>query len=954
MVDHMRFDRPRLSTATASATRRDCGRARNLAAGCTVTGRWWWVAGSHGRVRAFRSDGRSVLCMRLLERASCLAASVVAMLIATACSPYRQIEQTFAHLPEPISLRDFLEAERRYGELDEARWLEIEALHEAYLEQYGLWRARTADALAAALRRRSWEEIEDDPQALLVLERRASGGMADLAGLDEAMFAEVQAVVDGSPWQADGGGDPDEALRLLRARRAMARWLAVIEGGGGRPRDLRRWLESQHWLEQFEFDSSDAAAVAYEEASRPILERLARAEWSLPRRIAEIRAIDEAVEDPESEPRNVEARIAEAREPVAQALQDLLALQEETVRRIAGGLPPTLGVVLEARFLEDTVGGGEVAGDLDALVARMANAIVDESTSPEAIFSSQSQPDPSSSQSEDGAAAMGLLLVLAADPADRVSAREREILLGEGLAIYRQRASILQRTLDAQRAASRPGALAGGSSSDRVRNEVRAPGDSAAAALGMEMAGFIERTFEPERLAELFGATRQALRSTRPAASKPAAQAEGLAGLAASELDRFDRSIDVPPSSPNAEGLRDEDGWRWIAERLSERCTLDQDAQAVLEQLFEADILARRTLVEAVEQRLQEAVAPALEELKAIESQIEAAREAEGGPPRLLPEQAQAVRAVIARHRRPAFAAFERMLAEVEAFDLEAIERLSDALPQPSLGSALPLLRLAVAERLGQALSGEVIDQRDVLGGARISTALLLLALPLTPEELADLAPLVSEAEGSIRAAIVAQRRAALEFAAGMIERELLKTVWSEPKWPRREIAAVLVAAEGVQHAQGELLRAAEQRFPEAAPMLREAELEAMWPGVWDSDRELEKMLASLCRGDARVAAWGEGRSRFAETASASLAGRVRPTPSPFAGAGTSSSATALRLRVDPALHAASVAHRENLFRTARRVSRLLASEDAARGDLVLESALAHPVGNLDGNRLWE
>ena len=245
-----------------------------------------------------------------------LAGAILAVLVIAGCRAYRPIELAFTRLPGPISSREILEAEVRFGPLEPDLWAAIDAAEADYLDVYRRWRADSSASIARLLRGRPWTVASQDPRTLLQMEGRARQALAELVVIDEEFWATLEAIVAGGAWASI---DPEvrgvDPMSWLRTRRAMERWLAVVESGGGRPPDLRRRLEPDA-PRVFLPPAEERIASDFERRMVPVLERLANAEWSLLRRerllAAEEPAPPEGIEDAAVEAIEMD-RVARAR-----------------------------------------------------------------------------------------------------------------------------------------------------------------------------------------------------------------------------------------------------------------------------------------------------------------------------------------------------------------------------------------------------------------------------------------------------------------------------------------------------------------------------------------------------------------------------------------------------------------------------------------------------------------
>lgn len=904
------------------------------------------------------------------------------MLFGCGGTRYRPIEPAFDRLPEPLSIRDLVEAEDRFGRLDPARWAPIEAIHAEHLDAYAAWRRRSLESLRATMRGRSWKEVEQDPEALARLERRARANLAALEALEEGFLSALREALAGTAWDGSAPGASFDAIAFLRTRRALARWLAIIESGGGRPRDLRAWIDRQRWLDRFGEAAAEieASIERSERSSAAILERLAIAEWSLPRRAAELAAAatdrlpqasreapsDDAAEsgtdtagpdvlgDPQSDPEpssDPEAIVAEARAPVAQALQELLALQERTIREIASRLPDPAGLVLESAFLAELL-GGDVRGAVSGPGPREATIAM--ALARELDGDDQNPPD--------GSALVAGLLALRGESRSVLSPQEQARLGDEARRFLERRLALLRRLLEQRRAASRPGTLAGGARSDDRRGEASREVLDALAALGGDMAAWLAQEFDRARLAELLRrewsdwpvelvvplpeGDARVEREVDRLAEAGAGRSRGR-GL----LGRFDRPIEAPALETGPRGLPDEDGAAWIAGRVCSICGLDDADSSLLVQVFEADRERRGRILEEGEARIERRARTAIEALQAIGARFEDLTAEDGSPD---PASIEAARDVVARHASPIAADFERMILEMEACHLGTIEGLRAALPLECIERCVPLLRLAVAEGLWQSIAGDRPARGEVATGFGLSIARMALALPLEPEEFAVCGGLAAERTAGIRAALVGEHGAAIAAAISMLEREMKLASPSSPGKPGPEVARLLAARRSSLLAQWDFLQSIESAWPEAAAVLRETAMSLRWEGMWDDTAAIAESAADLVLTDSSLAAWAGWRATCVEALTPELFAKPAAAPSAIGRGVDWSDSIGELLRSDPDLHAAMAARREGLFRAARRIAADGEASDPRRALALRAMVIAHPVGDLDGDRIWE
>ncbi len=907
-------------------------------------------------------------------RALPIAAALLWVLVGCGGPGYRPIEPAFDRLPEPISMRDLVEAEERFGRLDESRWARIEAIHDEYILAYADWRRRSLAQLRATMRGRSWVEVESDPETLTRLERRALANMAALEAIDEGFLAALEDAIAASAWDPPASGPSDDAIAFLRTRRAMARWLAIIEAGGGRPRDLRTWIDRQRRLDRFgesAVEAIDAIVARSERDAIPILRRLAVAEWSLPRRAAAIaaqapdrgRGDDFAPKDPpregqvqesdpesdlefepatdEATPPDPEAIAAKARVEVATALQELLSLQERTIREIASLLPDPAGLVLESEFLADLLQVDRRAGiDGDPAIDEIvAMAIARE------VVGSESEPP-------NGSALLAELVALSRELRGALSPQEQARLVEETRPLLERRAALLRRLLEVRRSVSVPGTAAGGTRSDDRRAAASREVFEALEALGVESAGWLDRGLDRRRLEALL--RREAARPSVGSVVEFGPGPDEVPPARANSqemLGRFDRPLEVPPLEGGPLGLQGEKALAWLARRIGAICGLDDTDAGLLMQVVEADRERRERLREEGEARIERRGREAIAELEVFAARLEAPA-GEGGQPD--PAVVMAAREVIARHAAPLAADFERLVLEMEACHAETIEGLRAALPIECVERCAPILRLAIAESLWQSISTDRPAGRDVTTGAGLSIARIMLALPLDAEEVAVCGELAEEATSRIREALRSEHAAAIAAWIALLERELKLAPPTSPGKPRRE-ATRLVAARGASlAAQLDLMESIESEWPEASASMREGAMQLRWDGLWDDTALIARSVAGLVLTDAALAAWTAWRSACAEALARDLLAKPAAASSAIGlGADPAGSVRSL-LHRDPELHAATTARREGLLKAARRIAAEAGSTELGRAEALRAIVIAHPSGNLDGDRIWE
>lgn len=899
---------------------------------------------------------------------------LLAMLVGCGGPGYRPIEPAFDRLPEPISIRDLVEAEVRFGRLDESRWAPIEVLHDEYLLAYADWRRRSLDALRATTRGRSWSEIESDPETLRRLERRALANMAALESIDAGFLSELEEIVAGSAWGTSSPESVADATGFLRTRRAMARSLAIIGAGGGRPRDLRTWIARQRWLDGTGAEVAEeieAIVARSEREAVPILRRLALAEWSLPRRAAEIAAeandllhpdevalnepqgegqVQESVEEPDLEfepaadgasPSDPEAIAAEARAEVAIGLQELLSLQERSIRQIAAVMPDPAGLVLESEFLADLLQvdrRAEIDGQ-PAIDEIVATAIARE------VVGSESEPP-------NGSALLAELAALPGGSRAGLSPQEQARLVEEARPLLERRAALLRRLLEARRAASVPGTAAGGARSEDRRATASREAVEALEALGVESAAWLERSLDRRRLEELL--RREAARPSvgsvvefgpRPDEVPPArVTSQGMLG-------RFDRPLEVPSLEGGPPGLQGEKAFAWLARRVGAICGLDDTDAGLLMQIVEADRERRERLREEGEARIERRGREAIAELEVLAARLKALGEASDQPD---PAVVAAAREVIARHAAPLAADFERLVLEMEACHVETIEGLRDALPIECVERCAPVLRLAIAESLWQSISTDRPAGRDVTTGAGLSIARIMLALPLDAEEAAVCGELAEQATARIRQALRSEHATAIAAWIALLEQELKLAPPPSRGKPRREVARLVAARGASLAAQFDLLDSIESEWPEASAAMRESAMQLRWDGLWDDTAIIATSVADLVLTDAALAAWMEWRSDCAEALAPALLAKPTAASSAIGLSPDPAGSIQSLLCRDPEWHSATTARREGLLKAARRIAADAESIEPGRAEALRAIVIAHPSGNLDGDRVWE
>lgn len=903
-----------------------------------------------------------------------IAAALLCLLVGCGGPGYRPIEPAFDRLPEPISFRDLVEAEERFGRLDESRWARIERIQDEYLAAYADWRRRSLDLLRATRRGRPWSEIESDPEALAKLERRALANLTALESIDAGFLAELEEIVAGSAWDEAAPQSSGDVVGFLRTRRAMARWLAIIDAGGGRPRDLRTWIDRQRGLDRFDEEAArsiEATVARSERDALPILRRLALAEWSLPRRAAAIAAEPsdrERLDDlaPTDSPRDVrvqasdqesdlefepasdgaaspdpEAIAAEARMPVAAELQDLLSLQQRAIREIASLLPGRAGLVLEAEFLAELLQvdrrtEGEGPTTIDEAVAK---AIARE------VVGSESEPP-------NGSPLLAGLVALSGEGRDALSSQEQALLEDGSLPLLERRVALLRRLLEVRRAASAPGTAAGGARSEERRDKASREVVEELRALGLESAAWLERNLGRRRLEDLLrrGVASPSVRSLVEFGQAPDEAPRGRA-MSEAMLGRFDRPLEVPPLESGPVGLQGERAIAWAARRIESICGLGDADAGLLMQVFEADRERRERLRQEGEARIQQRGREAIAELEVIAARLKTPA-GEGGQPD--PAVVMAARQVIARHAAPLEADFERLVLEMEACRVETIEGLRAALPIECVEHGASMLRLANAEGLWQSISTDRPAGREVATGAGLSMASIVLALPLEAEEVAVCGELAERATARIREALRSEHAAAIAVWIALLEREMNLAPPLSRGRPGREAARLVEARGASLAAQLDLMESIESEWPAASASLREAAMQLRWEGLWDDTASIARSAADLVMTDPSLAAWAEWRSTCADALPPELLAKPAAASSPIGLLGDPSGSIGSILRCDPELHAATSARREGLLKAARRIGVEAEPIDPRLARALRDSIAAHPSGNLDGTRIWE
>jgi len=846
---------------------------------------------------------------------------------------YRKVEPVFDHLPEPVSVLDFIELEKRHGRLDQARWEEIEAIHRNYLADYSAWRRRSIAGLQRALEGRVWSEARFDPDTIEDLERVAASNMKALAFLDDRSILQLEQALGDTPWR--------NAIEHLRIRRAMARWLAIVEAGGGMPQDLRRWVEGQAWLDGYPSvrDEIETRLDGYEIELLPILERLAVAEWSLPGRELEglLQASDVTGEpippdevgflpqsldlfdtDEQRRPSSIdrEAIVAAAREPVARELQRILDLQVRSIRLIGGLLPDPLGDLLAAEFLAGTssFGSGEVAVGL------------------------------------------GLALVDEESDADRPPRRWKEFR-DEGRNLLRRRVDLHRRLLEATRKASAPGALAGGRNADEAREDASSAIRARLAVFEGEIAAWISRWIESGLLAGMSdGVSPPTGATTSPDEGSSAVPGRDIFVVHRdSRLGRFDLPLDgVSLIEAKLQSISDNAMLSEIAANVVQTCVPDPGSLERLELELERDDADQRRLVEDASRRIEDAFNRAVTDLRSLATRDEEqANGAEGSPSRTDWGSADldAIRDALEEHFDSMAADVRTVLTNMDESQNRSIDRIEAVLSEAACEWCSTLLRLAIAESVWQILIGlglpNEISGRGV--GRGVSVARLLDALPLDPLERAEVCRLVEPKRVGIRRGLEAQHDAAADLLVANVEqasglRGVPAVAAVRPELERFHEARIRILG-----AQLELLQDVEGVWPASAPVLREAALEARWGGIWDDTAAIVEETAKLIRSDESLAAWRTWRSEFAEAVGRELLLKPASTMS-FGPAG----AVDDLLRACPELHAAKVAHREGLFWAMQRITAGETSSGLDRASSLRADVARDVAARLDGDRIWE
>jgi len=875
-----------------------------------------------------------------------LAGAILAVLVIAGCRAYRPIELAFTRLPGPISSREILEAEVRFGPLEPDLWAAIDAAEADYLDVYRRWRADSSASIARLLRGRPWTVASQDPRTLLQMEGRARQAIAELVVIDEEFWATLEAIVAGSAWASI---DPEvrgvDPMSWLRTRRAMERWLAVVESGGGRPPDLRRRLEPDA-PRVFLPPAEERIASDFERRMVPVLERLANAEWSLLRRerllAAEEPAPPEGIEDAAVEAIEMD-RVARARASIAAAMQELLRLQDQAVAAVAAIRPRADAVLLEVSFLGDVVGASG-GGDAADVAATFESAIVGR-------FSGRENPT-------QAAIMLGLLVAMASRDHPELAPEEKEVLLELGISLFEQRRARLRQAFELQFAASSPGRLAGGSRSDQVRRDAAARAIEAIRGIDLAAALLVEERFPKERLAELVAAAGDVrLVEGIEAISRP--DVLGSVDLRRDparrpplpRLPAIDRPLEVADLPRGPAILEDDDGRSWLRGRVIELASLDADEVAILDQVVEDARESREALVRRCRDRFEALVDAARLDLEAVEPE----RGGEDGEATAdAPPDPAAVAAVFELHQPIVLKGFLAMVAEVEADDLRLIDDLAGALGDAWPSGLSALLRLAIVESIGQGMASEVVGRDEVLGGAPISAARLALALPLDAEQLAAVGPLAEEVRPPLHDALLAQERASFALAVAGLRLGLGAGEPDEAGYPRRETRAVATARAEVLRTQGGFLRSVEDLVPGSRPSLREAELAMRWSGVWIWALEMRTLLLATAELDESArAAWRRWREDLADAAAPCLAGTLEEPP-PFAGAVSSGSMVEQRLRSDPRLFSAAVEYYLGVARALRRAAEGLDEVDPERAEALRAAILRLPGAGWGGGRTWE
>lgn len=875
-----------------------------------------------------------------------LAGTILILLVIAGCSAYRPIEIAFTRLPGPISGRDILEAELRFGPLEADLWAAIDAAESDYLDAYRRWRTDATASIARLLRGRPWTIASQDPRTLLQMEGRARQALAELVVIDEEFWATLEAIVAGSAWASVDpevrGADP---MSWLRTRRAMERWLAVVESGGGRPPDLRRRLEPEA-PGVFLPPAEERIVSDFERRMVPVLERLANAEWSLLRRERLLEAEEpdpaERLDDAAVEAIAME-RVARARASIAAAMQELLRLQDQAVAAVAAIRPRTDAVLLELSFLGDAVGAGGALGGVD-VAAAFESALL-------ARFSGRENPGQATVM-------LGLLVAMASRDHPALAAEERDVLLDLGISLLEQRRARLRQAFELQFAASSPGRLAGGSRSDQVRRDAAARAIEAIRGIDLAAAILVEERIPRERLAELVAAAGD-VRLVDGIEAISRADLLGAAGSSRSSAPRaplprlppIDRPLEVAELPRGPSILEDGDGRSWLRGRVIALASLDAAAVALLDQVVEDGREPREALVRRCRERFEALVDAARLDLEALErgrsgEEGEATADARPDP--------AAVAAVFERHQPIVLKGFLAMVAEVEADDLRLIDDLAAALGDAWPSGLSSLLRLAVVESIGQGMSSEVVGRDEVLGGAPISAARLALALPLDADQLAAVGLLAEEVRPPLRDALLAQERASFAAAVAGLRIGLGASEPDEAGYPRRETRMFATARAEVLRTQGAFLRSVEDLVPGSRPSLREAELAMRWSGVWTWALEMRTLLQATAEVDEPARdAWRRWREDLADAASPCLAGTLEEPP-PFAGAVSSGSMVEQRLRSDPRLFSAAVEYYLGVVRALRRAAEGLDEVDPERAEALRAAILRLPGAAWGGGRWWE